>query len=258
MKSSDYSAAVNAELSLKNPLAQGARGMAVQRVQEWLAFHSCRTGIDGAYGSATAAAVRKFQKQKQLSQTGEVDQATWQCLTAKIHEAFKDGSGDTLGERVRTIAQQHLNIRPVELGGNNCGPWVRIYTGGHDGADWAWCAGFVTSVLRQACMELGLPMPIRGSLSCDTLAAQAQAAKLFVTERDLSSGNSNWNHLGKAYIFLARRTAGDWTHTGFGFGGTHNSFDTIEGNSNNEGSRDGFEVCDLTRSAVKKDFIVLQ
>lgn len=257
MKTSDYTKAVNAELAFNKSIGTGTKGMPARRVQEWLAFHGFRTGIDADYGSATAYAVQKFQGSKNLPATGTVDKATWEALVKPMHDVLLDGIGDTLAKRVQSIAKQHLKVRPIELGGDNRGPWVRMYTGGNDGAEWAWCAGFVSSILRQACLELGQQMPVKGSLSCDTLAAQAQANNLFIPEKSLSSGKTPWDSLGKTFIFLARRTPGDWTHTGFGFGGSLQNFDTIEGNSNNEGSRDGFEVCKLTRSATKKDFIVL-
>lgn len=258
MNPTGYGSAVKAELAFTNTIKEGAKGMPARRVQEWLGFHGFKTGIDADYGSATTTTVKKFQAAKSLPATGNVDDETWMSLTAPIHDALRDGTGTTLGERVRSIAQQHLSVHPIELGGANRGPWVRIYTGGFDGTEWAWCAGFVSSVLRQACQELGIKMPLKGSLSCDTLAAQAQAAGLFVAEKDLASHKVQWADLGKSYIFLIRRTPGDWTHTGLGIGGLAGSFDTVEGNSNNEGSSDGYEVCSLSRSAPKKDFIVLQ
>lgn len=257
LNTNQYTAATNAEVVFKNIIGEGAKGMAARRVQEWLGHHGLRTGIDGNFGPATATVVRKFQSHTGLPPTGKVDEATWEALVRPMHEALQDGGGTTLKERVASIAARHLAIRPIELGGNNRGPWVRMYTGGFEGTEWAWCAGFVSAILRQASLELQRPMPIKGSLSCDTLAAQAQSAKLFVSEKQIGNGISDWSALGTAYIFLARRTPGDWTHTGFGFGGAPLSFDTIEGNSNNEGSRDGYEVCNLTRSAAKKDFIVL-
>lgn len=257
MNPADYGSAVKAELAFKTTITEGAKGMSARRVQEWLSFHGFRTAIDSDYGSATATAVGKFQAAKLLPVSGQVDYATWEALTMPVNAALKDGVGNSLAERVSSIASQHLKIRPIELGGANRGPWVRIYTGGNDGAEWAWCAGFVTSILRQACLELEIKMPIKGSLSCDTLAAQAQMAALFVTEKDLDSGRTPWASLGKAYIFLIRRTPGDWTHTGIGVAGNQSSFETIEGNSNNEGSNDGYEVCSLIRSSIKKDFIIL-
>ena len=54
-----------------------------------------------------------------------------------------------------------------------------------------------------------------------------------------------------------RNTATDWTHTGFAHGPSAEVFSTIEGNTNDDGSNNGYEVCARTRSLPKKDFIRL-
>jgi len=121
-----------------------------------------------------------------------------------------------------------------------------------------WCAGFVTYILKQACHFTGKPMPVQGSLSCDSLAYQAKANKRFIPGKAVQNGSSPWSSLGNCQIFLVRKSSTDWTHTGFAFGGNKNVFSTIEGNTNDEGSANGYEVCQRTRSLdAKKDFIYL-
>jgi len=71
-----------AELTLNDTIAEGAKGMAARRVQEWLGLHGYGTGIAADYGSATATAVRKFQSAKSLAATGKVHRKTWEALTA--------------------------------------------------------------------------------------------------------------------------------------------------------------------------------
>lgn len=256
MRPEDYTAAVRSELAFADPIKLGASGQKAKRVQEWLSFHGFRTSIDGAFGTATQEAVRQFQTAKQIRATGVVDKATWDVFVEPIVAALSDASGSTLRSRVAAVARKHAKIHPVELGGDNCGPWVRIYMNGRDGPDWKWCAGFVSFVMRQACAELSVPMPVSGSLSCDTLAAQADRAGLLITESQLSRGQRQWEELGATSVFLVRRTPGDWTHTGFALGGAPTAFPTVEGNTNDEGSSNGFEVCSRTRSAGSKDFIV--
>ena len=46
-------------------------------------------------------------------------------------------------------------------------------------------------------------------------------------------------------------------HTGISFDGADTVFSTVEGNTNLEGSSNGFEVAKRTRSIPKKDFIKL-
>jgi hypothetical protein len=54
-----------------------------------------------------------------------------------------------------------------------------------------------------------------------------------------------------------RKTASDWTHTGIVVEVGPEGFKTIEGNTNDEGVSNGFEVCMRSRSYKDKDFILL-
>jgi hypothetical protein len=129
---------------------------------------------------------------------------------------------------------------------------------GNEGPSWYWCAGFVSFLLRQACERLGIEMPIPGSFSCDLLATQARTAERFVRGTSLARDADGWGNLGEAQLFLVRRSSSDWTHTGISFLGQGEVFSTIEGNTNDEGTRNGYEVCRRTRSIASKDFIRLK
>ena len=96
------------------------------------------------------------------------------------------------------------------------------------------------------------------SFSCDSLAYQAKEAGLFVKGIDIEKENVDWSDLGTSQIFLVRQTSTDWTHTGFSFEGAGPTYSTVEGNTNDEGVAEGFEVCQRVRSISKKDFIRLQ
>ena len=54
-----------------------------------------------------------------------------------------------------------------------------------------------------------------------------------------------------------RKTPTDWTHTGIVAEIHPEFFRTIEGNTNDDGVREGYEVCTLTRSYTSKDFVLL-
>jgi hypothetical protein len=58
-------------------------------------------------------------------------------------------------------------------------------------------------------------------------------------------------------IFLVRWTPTDWTHTGFVAEAQPDLFTTIEGNTNDDGEREGHEVCRLSRGYKNKDFILI-
>lgn len=234
----------------KKTVTAGVRNSTVQRIQEWLNFHQCRTGIDSDFGPATKACVKDFQQMKGLTVSGKVNASTWEKLVEPMRMALESPAGIsalTQAAAVRATASQHVDQHPVEIGGQNEGPWVRLYCEGNDGLPWAWCAGFVSMIMHQAHFYQGVKSPIKGSVSCDSLAAQAKAAGLFVSGRDVARGDVPWSALGESCIFLRRRTSTDWTHTGIALdaSGPANAlvFSTIEGNTNDEGSREGYEAC---------------
>jgi peptidoglycan hydrolase-like protein with peptidoglycan-binding domain len=65
------------------PISQGDRGAAVEDVQKrllMLGFDLGPTGIDGVFLGATLTAVRRFQREHELSEDGVVGDETWSAL----------------------------------------------------------------------------------------------------------------------------------------------------------------------------------
>lgn len=242
-------------------IARGTRHREVRRVQEWLNCHRIHTAVDGDFGSASEASLAGFRESRGLSGSGALDAATWTALVEPLRlalEAGDDLAGQTRPQAVAAVAGQHVAQHPIEVGGANRGPWVRLYCGGHDGPQWLWCAAFVSFLLKQACFHRGEDPPLGGSPSCDLLAAQAMAAGRFVTGQSIIDGRFRWADFGGAAIFLRRRSAGDWNHAGLALEsrgtGRNLNFDTIEGNTNDEGSREGYEACRRNRSLARGDY----
>jgi len=229
------------------------RGKNVRRIQEWLCLHDLHVAIDGDFGPATEAAVKEFQDAQGLPVSGVVTSQAFEALTAPMAAVLQPiaAGGKTTGALAGAYARRHLQQRPREIGGQNRGPWVRLYMNGHEGEAWPWCAGFVSFVLKQACATLEARTPITLSFSCDSLAASAKQKGLFVAQPDAP----NRGAIPPGSVFLNRRTATDWTHTGLVLETGPDVFHTIEGNTNDEGSREGYEVCARVRGYDKKDFI---
>lgn len=248
------------ELAFGSQIKRGDRGMAAKRVQEWLSFHGFATPVDSDFGEATERQVKAFQTARHLTANGVVTSQTWTALTEPLRRAvapIAPTGADDIASMTLRYAKQHLAAHPIEIAGPNCGPWVRVYMGGNEGAQWLWCAGFVTTLLRSACEALGVAMPIRGSVSCDTLAAQAREKGRFVAGSRVADGSVPLSSLGKCSIFLVRRTATDWVHTGIAFEPSGDTFATIEGNTDAGGSSNGFEAARRVRNLTKKDYIRL-
>lgn len=235
------------DLELQKPLQRGDEQGQVKLVQEWLSLRGEHVAIDGEFGAATEAAVKDFQRKSGLGVTGIIDAGTFGRLVAPMKAALAaiPANGSSLGELVVAYARQHLAQHPREIGGQNRGPWVRLYMKGNEGQPWAWCAGFACFSLKQACDTLGEALPITPSDSCDALAASAKTKGRFAGRDKAGAGS----------FFLVRNTPTDWTHTGIVVSASGETFKTIEGNTNDDGSREGYEVCARTRGYNKMDFI---
>jgi peptidoglycan hydrolase-like protein with peptidoglycan-binding domain len=248
---------VTKELSYPGLVKRGSRGMGARRTQEWLCLHGHNIAVDAKFGPATQAALEEFQGRKRVPQSGTLTQATFDALVAPMSSVLEPlkRTPARLGTAVVRHARAHLAQHPREVGGQNRGPWVRLYMDGNEGDAWPWCAGFVSFIVRQACDTLGVAMPFAGTYSCDILASQGQQSGSFVSG---SRAKSSPDLLAPGTIFLNRRTSTDWTHTGI-VTRVENSevFSTIEGNTNDEGSREGYEVCSRKRGFGSKDFVTL-
>jgi hypothetical protein len=235
---------------------RGDKIPSVRLVQEWLTLRGFCVLIDSDFGPATERAVRAFQNSEHIPETGEVDQSTFSALTVPLQRVLTSiqPDGKTLGQLIVAYAIQHLSEHPLEVGGQNRGPWVRLYMEGNEGKEWAWCAGFVCFLMRQAACSLNQLLPIKPTFSCDELVSRAQAKGFFVSGLHLSNPLAQ---LSPGSIFLNRKNPTDWTHTGIVISVHEETFETIEGNTNDNGDREGYEVCRRIRSYDRKDFICI-
>jgi len=245
----------------RGSVSVGATGEHVRKVQEWLCLHQVDTIIDNGFGPATQRCVERFQKAKSLPSTGKVNAETWEKLVAPMKTALAAPSKVakmSLPEAVLSVAKQHAKLRPFEVGGENAGPWVRLYCSGQDGSSWLWCAGFVSFLIKQAAFYRKESPLINGSASCDTLAAQGSTEGRFVRKSQLVSGSFPLSKFGGCAIFLQKKSEGDWNHTGIAFNfsgkGSDIVFDTIEGNTNAGGSRNGGEARQSSRSMTSREY----
>lgn len=240
------------EAQLSAPLALGASGDAVRRVQEWLTIGRIGVKIDGNFGPATDTAVRTLQQQKALEANGIVDETTYGALVSPIDAALAlIPATDSLGADIVACGEQHVAQHPREIGGQNSGPWVRMYMNGEQGADFPWCAGFACFVMRQA--AAGRPLPFPASVSCDEIGQSAKKLGLF---RD--GGSIKPEEITPGSFFLVRRaTAPGWHHTGIVVSASGQTVTTLEGNTNDDGSREGYEAIRRIRTLAAVDYVII-
>lgn len=248
---------VKKEITLDKTYALGDNGPKVKIIQEWLCLHDQQTRPDGDFGPATDYALRQFQNALGLSENGMVDEATFNALILPMLRALTplEVGSKTLNDLIVAYAQKHLAEKPREVGGENCGPWVRLYMKGNQGVDWPWCAGFACFILQQAVNSMRITMPLEPSFKCDVLGDTAESKGLLVAAEDLAKGTPPKSKMPKGSLFLRRRSSDGWEHTGLVIEFADKIFKTIEGNTNDDGSANGYEVLMQVHSYPGYDFI---
>ena len=226
-------------------------------IQERLCLANFNVAIDSDFGSATEQQIKNYQASKGLPQTGVYGMAEHDGLTKPFVNAINPfgNPGSAFGDVLVKVARRHCAQRPVEAGGDNRGPWVRMYMDGKEGTEWKWCAGFVFFAIAQTCDILGQPLPMSKTFTVDTVVSQAKAAGLFMRESQAATPAGKARIL-PGSLFAVRASPVHWSHLGIVSRASADSFATMEGNTNDEGSADGFEAVERVRGYGSKDFVI--
>lgn len=239
----------------------------VAKIQAWLNLFEVNhpgiatgTMIDGLFGPATERCVKNFQEFHDLRRTGIVTEELFERLTMPMKEAFEyKSSSSSLRDKIVDVAEKHLRQNPMELminGESNSGPWVRSYMSGNNGSQWFWCVGFVQTILEQAFSEKqrSFITEFMDTFSCDNFAGKA------IQQGRLKRNNEiTRDKIRKGDVFLIKKwREEDWTHTGIITGVYDNIIETIEGNTNDAGYRNGIKVCKRVRNFKNSNIDVVR
>jgi peptidoglycan hydrolase-like protein with peptidoglycan-binding domain len=234
---------------MKPLLRQGSTGAAVRELQTLLNTALKPVPpltVDSIFGNGTLAAVMNFQRMKKLTPDGVVGPQTWSALekpgTTTTHPPL---NASAVAEIAVQIALAENGTREVPEGSNR-GPKVDVYnsTAGVPSGSF-WCMSFVYWSFVQAAQRLGVTNPMPKTAYCPFLHSWARQNGKLVTIPQ------------RGDIFLVkgqRDGKPSHIHTGIVTGG---NIETIEGNTNNERSRNGIGVFTLTRSASTCEFVRL-
>ena len=140
---------MSSELILDKNYKRGSKGKKVRLIREWLLLNGIGVVVDGDFGAATDFAIRKFTIKNDFVENGIVENKTFAKLINPMKFVIEEKTPKSiLGNTVVTYAKRHLKQSPREIGGQNCGPWVRLYMKGNEGPEWAWCARFACFILQ--------------------------------------------------------------------------------------------------------------
>lgn len=238
----------------------GDKGIDVKRIQEWILLWTFinkdfKISIvrDGEFGTGTLHAVKEFQKMKNLEADGIIGNITWRALTEPMLKAFTRIDRTNLDEFILGYAQAHLDSGSREFVPNQ-GPWVRAYMNGYEGSNYPWCMGFVQTILDQAYSSRGKSFTEfhPHTLACDDLGNHGLRKNQLIRNNELKN-RINEVTPGDIFLVCKRDNPMDWTHTGFVVGIQGMDIETIEGNTNEAGSREGVMVHRRTRNLEKEN-----
>lgn len=207
---------------LSTTLEQGDTGAEVKLVQEWLNLRGLELNITSLFGAATEAAVLDFCAAQDVDPQPFVDPPLFLRLINPMLRALAPvPAGEGVSDTLVAIAEQQLAQSPCEVGGVNCGPWVRLYMKGKEGAAQAWAGGFVSYCLERACDSVGAALPFATSTSVVELVEAARGNGRHTTD------GAFWVRPGD--LFVTHSTSPrDAAHTGVVRAIDAQGFDTIE------------------------------
>lgn len=203
---------------------------------------------DALFGPETLEAVQRFQARSvdqfgtPLKVDGRVGPMTWATLFALEIEPRVVGSSSPLLSQTLVKAGQEVGVREEPLGSNR-GPRVDQYlrSVGLNPADgsFAWCAAFIYFCFDQASMGLSVKNPViktAGVLEHWDLAGARGIRRLSADE---CQAEPSLVQPGMIFIIT---TGGGHGHTGLVEEVRGVALTTLEGNTNEGGSREGIGV----------------
>jgi hypothetical protein len=212
----------------------------------------------GVFGPKTTSAVKLFQSTRRdstgtpLNIDGKLGSITWEILfgieTVPVVETVNSG---LLTEAV-SVAITQLGVMENPLGSNS-GPEVNQYLASVNlGPGFFWCAAFVYWCFNEAAANIGKTNPVFKTAGCLAHWNNTTGKKILTADAVDNPGLLKPGHIfimshggGAGHTGIVERVEGGFVHT-------------IEGNSNDSGSRNGIGVFRIKRkiNSINRGFIV--
>lgn len=234
----------------------------VRAVQNQLNAMGCGpVVVDGDFGNQTFQAVKLFQTRNTdqngnpLLADGKIGAVTWAVLFGADSVVVTDTSTSALLTTVLQVAVSQIGVieKPAF---SNRGPQVDEYlrsVGLNPAADsYPWCAAFVYWCFNTAAAQLGRSNPLYKTAGVLDHWRHAKGTLLLKDD-----AVANPAKIKPGFIFIIDHGGGNG-HTGLVESVNGGFITTIEGNTNNNGSRNGYGVLRLTNrkiNTITKGFI---
>lgn len=229
----------------------------IKEIQSHLRHHGYKNIIiDGIFGRQTLFAVRAFQSSNldtndvPLYVDGIVGINTWEALSREIQQ-LKITPPSPLQTLAIKYATQEIGATEVPLGSNR-GPKVEEYLKSVSCPPGSpWCAAFVYWCFLQASYQICTINPLVETAGCLTHWNKSQGLRI---TPQMAIQSPHLIKLGSIFIINYGKGKG---HTGIVKEVRDNTISTIEGNTNNNHSREGYGVFNQIRkiSNINTGFI---
>lgn len=205
---------------------------------------------DGVFDDAYASVVKTFQAQnvdastRPLHADGKVGPLTWGALFPPPAPPPATG----LAGAALAIAKTQVGVMEVPPG-SNAGPQVNSYLASVGlGPGYSWCMSFVHWCFDRAAADQGVADPFPRTGGCLDAWARVSAAdpSKIVTA---AAAQADPGLVRPGMVFVLDHGGGQG-HTGFVSGQAGGALQTVEGNSNDNGSANGVGVFALNRRSV--------
>jgi peptidoglycan hydrolase-like protein with peptidoglycan-binding domain len=240
-------------------IKKGERDLNIVRaVQAKLVEKGIQVVIDGDFGEKTHSAVKLFQARnfdlngRPLIIDGVIGIITWDVLF-DVASNPPVISGGTLAKKVIQIAKSQIGILESPLNSNS-GPEVNKYLASVGlGPGYAWCMAFVYYCFKEASNDLSMANPLVKTGGCLNQWNQTTLPKLIRSQAVATPSKIN---PGSVFIM---DFGGGLGHTGIVESVSNGFITSIEGNTNNDHSRNGIGVYSNTRkiNSISKGFIIV-
>jgi len=237
----------------------------VKAIQNQLNLKSCGPiEVDGNFGINTFRAVKLFQsrhvddKRNPLIIDGRIGPITWSILFEMDKAPDLVLTETSLIKKVLKIANTQIGVvenPPHSNRGKEVDSYLKAVGLNPSAGHYPWCAAFVYWCFDKASKELGIANPITKTAGVIDHWNRTKGVRIPV---DIAIANPHKIKPGNIFIIDFGKDLG---HTGIVESVNNGYITTIEGNTNNDNSREGYGVFKLNNrkiNTIKRGFIQYQ